>query len=232
MTDTDASSQERDPTPPPQEEPEQGSRSWRVWATAFIAPVVGFALTSAFVMQAFLIPSGSMEETLHVGDRVLVNKLAYRFGDIGRGDIVVFDGTGSFVHDASEPGPVARVLRAAGGAVGLTPSGDTDYIKRVIGIGGDRVVCCDAEGMITVNGKQLEEPYLYPGDEPSATPFDIEVPAGRLWVLGDHRSDSSDSRDHLGSPGGGTVAEGRVIGRAEAVVWPPSRTGGLRADRG
>lgn len=195
-------------------------------------PVLGSVLISSFVIQPFLIPSGSMESTLQVGDRVLVNKLAYRFGDIKRGDVVVFDGTGTFVPGGSDPGPFSRILHTAGATVGITGPAETDYVKRVIGIGGDRVLCCDARGRITVNGEPLEEPYLHPGDQPSEVAFDVEVPDGRLWVLGDHRSDSSDSRDHLGSPGGGTVSEERVIGRAEFVGWPPTRWGSLRADHG
>jgi signal peptidase I len=102
-------------------------------------------------------------------------------------------------------------------------SGGPDYIKRVIGVGGDRVTCCDKRGRITVNGRPVTESYLYPGDNPSRVPFDIEVPEGRLWVMGDHRDDSRDSRDHLGDPGGGTVPVGKVIGRAEWIVWPLSR---------
>jgi signal peptidase I len=197
-----------------------------------LAPVLCSVLISTLVMQPFLIPSGSMEGTLEVGDRVVVNKTAYRFGDIERGDIVVFDGTGSFVREGSDPGPLSRILRKAGATVGLAEPAETDYIKRVIGIGGDRVICCDPDGRITVNGEPLDEPYLHPGDAPSEVSFDVEVPEGRLWVLGDHRSDSSDSRDHLGSPGGGTVPEDRVIGRADFIVWPPSRWGSLRVDHG
>jgi signal peptidase I len=153
-------------------------------------------LFSNFVMQPFQIPSSSMERGLRIGDRVLVNKLAYRFGaEPQRGDVVVFDGTGYF--------------------------GDADYIKRVVGVGGDRVVCCDKEGRLEVNGRSVDEStFLYPGDSPSDVPFDVVVPSGGLFLLGDHRSDSSDSRDHLGSPGGGMIPVGDVIGRADWIAWP------------
>ncbi|MFC8142648.1 signal peptidase I [Streptomyces paradoxus] len=160
-------------------------------------------LLSTFVLRPFQIPSGSMEQGLRIGDRVLVNKLAYRFGAVPqRGDIVVFDGTGYFGH--------------------------ADYIKRVAGVGGDRVVCCDREGRIQVNGRPVDESgFLYPGDRPSAVPFDVVVPGGTLFVLGDHRSDSSDSRDHLGSPGGGMIPVGDVIGRADWIIWPFGHATGL-----
>ncbi|MFF6998131.1 signal peptidase I [Streptomyces sp. NPDC008313] len=154
---------------------------------------------STFVMQPFRIPSGSMERGLRIGDRVLVNKLAYRFGSgPRRGDVVVFDGTGYF--------------------------GNADYIKRVVGVGGDHVVCCDREGSLEVNGRPVDESaFLYPGDSPSDVPFDVVVPDGTLFVLGDHRGDSSDSRDHLGSPGGGMIPVGDVIGRADWIAWPADR---------
>ncbi|MEU9184998.1 signal peptidase I [Streptomyces sp. NPDC048484] len=153
-------------------------------------------LLTRFVIQPFEIPSGSMEPALRIGDRVLVNKLAYRFGaEPRRGDVVVFDGTGYF--------------------------GDADYIKRVVGVGGDHVVCCDRQGRIEVNGRLVDEStFLYPGDEPSEVPFEVVVPGGTLFVLGDHRGNSSDSRDHLGSPGGGMIPVGDVIGRADWVAWP------------
>lgn len=153
-------------------------------------------LFSRFVLQPFEIPSRSMESGLRIGDRVLVNRLAYRFGaEPQRGDVVVFDGTGYFGH--------------------------ADYIKRVVGVGRDHVVCCDKEGRIEVNGRSVDEStFLYPGDNPSTVSFDVVVPEGGLFLLGDHRSDSSDSRDHLGSPGGGMVPVGRVIGRAGWIAWP------------
>ncbi|MFF4042049.1 signal peptidase I [Streptomyces sp. NPDC001816] len=167
----------------------------RITLTLF-ACLAFLLLLNAFVAQPFQIPSGSMEQGLRIGDRVLVNKLAYRFGaEPRRGDVVVFDGTGYF--------------------------GDADYIKRVVGVGGDHVVCCDKEGRLEVNGRPVDETaFLYPGDTPSSVPFDVVVPAGRLFVLGDHRSDSSDSRDHLGSPGGGMIPVGDVIGRADWIAWP------------
>ncbi len=184
-------------------------------------------LVKTFLVQAFYIPSGSMEETLAVGDRVLVNKVVYRLRPVERGDIIVFDGTGSFIQgEPVEPdvGPIGIVIRSLGEIVGLAPPGDRDFIKRVIGVGGDRVVCCDEDGRITVNGIALNETeYLYPGNPPSRQTFDVLVPEGRLWVLGDHRSASADSRAHLGDPGGGMVPVERVIGRAFAVVWPLDR---------
>ncbi len=163
---------------------------------ALLAFLLLLLLVSTFVLQPFQIPSGSMERGLRIGDRVLVNKLAYRFdGRPRRGDIVVFDGAGSFGHG--------------------------DYIKRVVGVGGDHVVCCDEEGRVRVNGQPVDESaFLYPGDRPSTVPFDVVVPDGTLFVLGDHRADSSDSRDHLGSPGGGMVPLDDVIGRADWIVWP------------
>ncbi|CAL9423531.1 signal peptidase I [Streptomyces sp. Tu 3180] len=167
------------------------------WVTLTLLLCLLFLLAlNTFVARPFQIPSGSMEPGLRPGDRVLVNKVAYRFGTgPHRGDVVVFDGTGYF--------------------------GEADYIKRVVGVGGDRVVCCDSEGRIRVNGRSVDESgFLFPGDSPSAVPFDVVVPDGRLFVLGDHRGDSSDSRDHLGSPGGGMIPVGDVIGRADWIVWP------------
>src|SRR3954462_10023766 len=163
---------------------------------ALLLCLVFLLLISTFVVRPFQIPSGSMENGLRIGDRVLVNKLAYRFGaEPRRGDVVVFDGTGYF--------------------------GNGDYVKRVVGVGGGRVVCCDKEGRVEVNGRSVDEStFLFPGDSPSTVPFTVAVPDGTLFVLGDHRSDSSDSRDHLGSPGGGMIPVSDVVGRADWIVWP------------
>jgi signal peptidase I len=177
------------------------------------------ALVRLLLVQSFVIPSSSMEPGLRVGDRVLVA----RWGSVDRGDVVVFDGAGVFSADPVPPasGP-ARVGRALASALGV-PVGERDFVKRVIGLPGDRVVCCDAAGRLSVNGQALDEPYLAPGDAASAVRFDVAVPAGRLWVMGDHRSVSGDSRSHLGDPGGGTVPLDQVVGRVVSVWWPLAR---------
>ena len=190
---------------------------------AVLAGLLFLALVNALVAQPFEIPSRSMEHTLRVGDRLVVNKLAYHFGGrVQRGDVVVFDGRDSFVQDeGAGPGGLSDAMRELGSYLGLASPPGGDYVKRVVGVGGDRVACCDSRGGITVNGVHLgESGYLFPGDTPSSVPFDVQVPTGKLWVMGDHRSDSRDSRDHLGEPGGGFVPEDRVIGRGDWVVYP------------
>jgi len=203
-------------------------------------------LIKTFVVQPFFIPSGSMENTLLIGDKVLVNKLVYRIRPISRGDVVVFNGAGSWLApDNSAPpshNPLARfydvtlepLLTSVKGLFGTAP-GQTDYIKRVIGIPGDHVICCNAQGQITVNGIPLHErSYLIPGAKPSEGSFNIVVPPGRLWVMGDNRPESADSRLHdcaytytpakcVPYDRGGTIPEDMVIGRAFMIVWPPSR---------
>ncbi len=191
-------------------------------AILFTVPV------KAFVAQAFLVPTGSMADTLRPGDRVLVNKLVYHLRSVHRGDIVVFSGTGSWGPPPPRPASqLARWYRDALAAVGLSADG-TDYIKRVIGLPGDHVACCNSRGLITVNGIPLRERgYLYPGERPSDQPFHVTVPPGRLWVMGDHRADSEDSRDHSSDLGNGTIPESAVVGRAFVIVWPPSQLGSL-----
>jgi signal peptidase I len=181
-------------------------------------------LIKTFVVQAFFIPSSSMENTLDIGDKVLVNKMVYDFRSIHRGDIVVFNGEGSWDPLTSRPAPpLVRLWSAISGLFGTAP-GVHDYIKRVIGVPGDHVACCDAQGRITVNGVPLnEKSYLYPGNAPSTERFSITVPPGRLWVMGDHRSVSYDSRGHQQDPGNGTIPQDRVVGRAFVIVAPVSR---------
>lgn len=233
-----------DSDPPEDERPEHGQPAagdpsgtghkkkrpfWRELAVIVVAALVLTILLKAFVVQVFSIPSGSMENTLLPGDRVLVNKLVYHFRPIARGDVVVFSGAGSWDPPAPPgPGnPVAKLWDDVTNLVGISAPG-TDYIKRVIGIPGDHVACCDAQGRVTVNGNALDEKsYIHPGDVPSQQQFSITVPAGRLWVMGDNRSDSDDSRYRTNDPGDGTIPESAVVGRAFVIIWPTSRISDL-----
>jgi signal peptidase I len=191
-----------------------------------VIAVVLALIIKTYAIQAFFIPSASMENTLDIGDRVLINKLVYDFRGIHRGDIIVFDGRGSWDPDTPSSSNIfSRLGSDLEGIVGISHDSSI-YIKRVIGLPGDNVVCCNAHGQITVNGVPLtERSYLYPGNQPSAQPFKVTVPPGRLWVMGDHRAVSYDSRGHIGDPGGGTIPESAVLGRAFVIIWPPSRWG-------
>src|SRR5215469_13155418 len=192
-----------------------------------IVIALGLALLiKTYAFQAYYIPSGSMEKTLDIGDKVLVNKIVYHLRAIHRGDIIVFNGAGSWDAAAPPtPNPLTRFYHAIIGLFGAAP-GQTDYIKRVIGVPGDHVKCCDPLGRVTVNGVPLsEKPYLYPGNAPSENQFNIVVPSGHLWVMGDHRDVSDDSRDHIGYPGGGArvldrLAAEQVAGTAHSRHFP------------
>ncbi|MEV7908107.1 signal peptidase I [Streptomyces anulatus] len=201
----------------------KGGSLWRELPIMIVVALLLALLIKTFIVQAFYIPSGSMENTLLINDRVLVNKLVYRVRDIERGDVVVFSGVDSWKEevDFEEPSnPVSGFFNWVGSVFGLVPT-EKDFIKRVIGVPGDTVKCCDAQGRVTVNGVPLDEQgYLYPGNKPSTTPFEITVPQGRLWVMGDHRGVSADSRAHQGDPGGGAIPIDQVIGRAFVIVWP------------
>jgi len=197
---------------------------WRDLGVIVVAALVLTILLKAFVVQVFSIPSGSMENTLLPGDRILVSKIVYQFRPIARGDVVVFSGAGSWDPPAQPPSNwFARIGDDLENLVGIAgPS--TDYVKRVIGLPGDHVVCCNTNRQVTVNGVPLSESsYIYPGDAPSTLRFNITVPQGRLWVMGDNRGDSDDSRYRSNDPGDGTIPESAVVGRAFLIIWPLSR---------
>jgi signal peptidase I len=221
------------PAPQDQDAPDEPAsapkrkRRKHFWRELLVIVVVAAALTlvvKAFVAQVYKIPTGSMENTLQVGDRVLVNKLVYRTRGVARGDIVVFSGQDSWGPNAPPPANngFVRLWDEVLSNIGLQSS-QTYYIKRVIGLPGDQVACC-TDGKVTVNGVPLTETsYLYPGDAPSFPFKKVTVPPGHLWVMGDHRGDSDDSRYHTSDPGGGAIPENEVVGRAFLIIWPPSQ---------
>ena len=214
--------------------------------------VVAFGLAlliKFFLVQAFYIPSGSMEHTLDIKDRVLVNKVVYDFRGPHRGEIVVFNGLDNFdegVVLAPPANGLQSVLRTIFGVLGLGSPNEKDYIKRVIGLPGDRVMCCDTAGRVVVTPSgggpalHLDEPYVFENDTTESRYFcdagpgrkacppnaqGLLVPPGRLWVMGDHRGNSADSRAHLGDSHRGTVPESKVVGRAFVTVYPLDRAG-------
>ncbi|MCW4602707.1 signal peptidase I [Janibacter hoylei] len=184
-------------------------------------------LLRIFVMESFHVPSGSMASTIQPGDRVVVTKIGA--SHVERGDVIVFDGTTTFAAGDRTPfasdGLIGRTLSSIASTLSID-LGEQDFLKRVAGVGGDRVSCTPKGGLV-VNGSPVDEPWLAPGTTACDTPFDVKVPQGRLFVLGDNRSDSADSRSHLGDPGGGMVPIDDVVGHVSWRYWPIDRIGGL-----
>jgi signal peptidase I len=199
-------------------------------AVTEVVIVVALALTLAlviktFLVQAFFIPSASMEPTLMTGDRVLVSKLTPGPYDLHRGDIIVFTDPGGWLEPvpAVSESTAQRAIRESLTFVGLIPHDSGEHlIKRVIGLPGDTVTCCDDQGRIQVNGVSIDEPYLYDGNEPSTKEFSITLGDDQLWVMGDHRAVSEDSRFHP-DVHNGAVPMSSVVGKAVVIIWPWQR---------
>ena len=180
-------------------------------------------LIKTFLIQFFYIPSGSMENTLQIKDRVAVNKIPLISRSIHRGDIVVFRDPANWLSEpfTTESPFIVEKIREGLVAVGILPNPAKQYlVKRVVGIGGDRVICCSKSKKLTINGKESIEPYIFEGNDPSDMNFDVTVPTGKIWVMGDHRGASADSRYHQDDINKGMVPLNRVTGRVVAVIWP------------
>ncbi|GAA1990883.1 signal peptidase I [Microbacterium pumilum] len=198
-----------------------------------VAVLVSF-LVKTFVVRSFYIPSGSMEDTLLINDRILVDEITPRFGEYDHGDIVVFQDPGGWLPPTTEPvrPPIVEGIDWVLSVVGLSaPDSDDHLVKRIIGLPGDHVVCCNALGQITINGVPIDETAYVklPAEDAavSADPFDVVVPEGSLWVLGDNRYRSKDSRYNRDQPGQGFVPIDNVVGRAFVITWPLNRIGAL-----
>lgn len=221
------------PAGPGAVEPSGARRLWlavREIVLIILITILASFLVKTFLFRAYYIPSGSMEQTLQINDRIFVNLLVPGPFEVDRGDVVVFEDTKGWL---GQPAPVAaNPVREALEFIGLAPnSSEQHLVKRLIGLPGDRVQCCSAEGALTVNGTPVEEPYLHPGSAPSDIPFDVTVPEGHIWVMGDHRDASADSRMHQDGPGGGFISLDDVTGRAEVIAWPLPRWGDAGGDR-
>ena len=187
-----------------------------------VALVVSLFIKS-FLVQFFYIPSGSMENTLQIKDRVAVNKVPFISNNIKRGDVVVFRDPNNWLPEITDYSTNKYVAKAKSAlvTVGVLPNPAKQYlVKRVIGVGGDRVVCCTKDGNLTINGVEVKEPYIFAGNKPSEMNFDVTVPKGKLWVMGDHRGASADSRYHQDDVNNGMVPVSKITGRVYAIIWP------------
>ncbi|CAB4727448.1 LepB Signal peptidase I [Candidatus Nanopelagicaceae bacterium] len=184
-------------------------------------------LIKTFLVQFFYIPSGSMENTLQIQDRVAVNKVPFISGSINRGDVVVFRDPANWLPEPYENAENKVVAKIKEGlvAVGVLPNPAKQYlVKRVIGVAGDQIICC-SNGKLTINGKETNEPYIFAGNKPSDLDFNVTVPEGKIWVMGDHRGSSADSRYHQDDVNNGFVPVEKVTGRVFAIIWPVKHVG-------
>lgn len=204
---------------PPEAAP--GPLAWlREVGLVLVLALVLSSLLRAFVVQVFWIPSPSMHDTLVEDDRIAVSRISAWTHDIRRGDVVVFNDSMGWLPSARANG-VAGALRSVGEFIGFLPAdGEQTLVKRVIGVGGDHVTCCTAAGRVEVNGTALDETYVAAGQSPSTVTFDVVVPEGHLWVMGDNRGNSADSRFHMTGGQSPFIAVQDVVGRARWVIWP------------
>jgi signal peptidase I len=188
-----------------------------------VVALVASLLIKSFLVQFFYIPSGSMENTLQVQDRVAVNKIPFISKSIDRGDVVVFRDPDNWLPEIVDydTNKYLSIVKSALVAVGVLPNPAKQYlVKRVIGVAGDRIVCCTKDDKLTINGVEVDEPYIFAGNKPSEMTFDVTVPEGKIWVMGDHRGASADSRYHQEDINKGFIPISKVSGRVFAVIWP------------
>jgi signal peptidase I len=188
-----------------------------------VVALVVSLLIKTFLVQFFYIPSGSMENTLQVKDRVAVNKVPFISSSINRGDVVVFRDPDNWLPEVVDYGTNKYIAKAKSAlvAVGVLPNPTKQYlVKRVIGVAGDHIVCCTKNDKLSINGVEVTEPYIFEGNKPSDMNFDVTVPEGKIWVMGDHRGASADSRYHQEDINKGFVPVSKVTGRVVAVIWP------------
>ena len=188
-----------------------------------VVALVASLLIKSFLVQFFYIPSGSMENTLQVQDRVAVNKIPFISKSIDRGDVVVFRDPDDWLPEIVDydTNKYLAKVKSALVAVGVLPNPAKQYlVKRVIGVAGDRIICCTKNDKLSINGVEVNEPYIFAGNKPSDMTFDVTVPEGKIWVMGDHRGASADSRYHQEDINKGFVPISKVSGRVFAVIWP------------
>ena len=184
-------------------------------------------LIKTFLVQFFYIPSGSMENTLQIQDRVAVNKVPFISGSINRGDVVVFRDPANWLPEPFENTENKVIAKIKEGlvAVGVLPNPAKQYlVKRVIGVAGDHIICC-SNGKLTINGTETSEPYIFAGNKPSDMDYNVTVPEGKNWVMGDHRGSSADSRYHQDDVNHGFVPLEKVTGRVFSIIWPLKHVG-------
>lgn len=207
--------------------PKARGSSLRELPILLVSALILSIIVKTFLIQFFYIPSGSMENTLQVNDRVGVNKFGALFSEIKRGEVVVFRDPANWLSpNYDDSSGIRKVIKNSLVFVGILPDPSKQYlIKRVIGVAGDKVKCCSSNGKIEVNGIGIKEPYIYSGDKPSDSDFEVEIPQGFIWVMGDHRGASADSRFHTDDPNKGMVPLDKVTGRAVFIIWPFSNIG-------